>query len=280
VYRVQSLLQKAIRLLTEAGCDTPRLDAEVIFAHTLEQDRSWLYAHNNDTLPDTISQQLIQLIQRRVRREPVAYIIGQREFFGLTFKVTPDVLIPRPETELLVEQAIQLTQKTRPLIVDVGTGSGCIAISLAVQMAGALVIATDVSSKALVVAQRNARRHSVETRIHFKHSDLLSGLEGPVDLLVSNPPYISATEMNTLAPEVALYEPSAALTDASTGLSIIEKLLGGVSAIIGQDGLLLVEFGANQGQQVLQLAQTICPQACFEIKPDLAGLDRLLIGRF
>lgn len=278
--RVVRLLHRAIARLLETGCPTPRLDAEVIFAHTLNQNRSWLYAHSDDIVSEDAHRQFEHLIERRAQREPVAYITGQREFFGLTFTVTPAVLIPRPETELLVEQTLHLAGKTDPLIVDVGTGSGCIALSLAIHLPQARLIATDISYRALTVAQNNARRHDVSKRVDLVQADLLAPLKGPVDILVSNPPYISTQEIAQLAPEIVHYEPRTALTDAGAGLSIIERLIIHAPVFLKPGGLLLLEIGANQGKQVLHLAKTLCPQAQIMLKQDLAGRDRLLVVRF
>lgn len=280
MYQVKALLQQAIIALSEAGCDAPRLDAEVIFAYVLQQDRSWLYAHSDEAIAQVVAEAFERCIQRRAKREPVAYITGRREFFGLTFEVTPHVLIPRPETELLVEETLQLLKQEKPLIADVGTGSGCIAVSLALHLPGATIIATDVSVDALAVARRNAIRHGVAKRIYFIQDDLLASLNRPIDVLVSNPPYISAGELKTLAPEVRHYEPQFALTDGGSGLSIIERLLATAATVVKPGGFLLLELGAGQGVQVLSLARARCLKAGFEIKQDLAGRDRMLVGSF
>lgn len=280
MYQLKALLRQAILTLTQAGCDTPRLDAEVIFAHLLNQERSWLYAHGDGLLSEATAQALAAAIQRRARREPVAYITGRREFFGLIFEVTPEVLIPRSETELLVERALSLLGAGPALVVDVGTGSGCIAISLAVHRPLARIVAMDISAGALNVARRNVRRHGVLERLRFIQADSLAGLKGPFDLLVSNPPYISAHEIESLMPEVAHYEPRLALTDGDTGLSIVERILAQAPTLLKPGGALLLEFGAAQGVAVLDLAGANCPGAIFKIERDLAGRDRLLVGRF
>lgn len=286
MYQIGFLLKQAIGRLTQAGCDTPRLDAEVILAHLLSQDRGWLYAHNRTLISEHEAQQLERLIQRRMAREPVAYITGRREFFGLIFEVSPAVLIPRPETELLVEEALALAPARQVAIADIGTGSGCIAISLARHLPQAIITAIDISLDALTIARRNADQHHVADRIRFRHGDLLAPLTTAVDILVANPPYVSAGDYETLAPEVRRYEPRLALVDqttgpeAGTGLSIIHHLLSGASKVIYPGGYLLMEIGADQGQQVLDLAAALCPQARFEIRPDLAGRDRLLLGNF
>jgi release factor glutamine methyltransferase len=214
-----------------------------------------------------------------MRQEPVAYITGEREFFGLPFYVTPQVLIPRPETELLVELALELI-KPESLVVDLGAGSGCLAVSLAVHAPTVRVIATDISAGALAVARQNILRHAVAERITLVQADLLVGIKGPVDLLVSNPPYISEEEMHTLSAGVRNFEPPLALTDQSTGLRVIERILKSASTRIKSGGVLLIEFGAFQGQQALTLARAYSSQADFQIKKDLAGRDRVLVGYF
>ena len=285
-YPLKDLLENAIARLRAAGCDTPRLDAEVIFAYVLARDRAWLYAHNRQSISTHHAQQVEQLIQRRVAREPVAYLTGRRYFFGLTFEVSPAVLIPRPETELLVEEVLGLASDGPLAIADIGTGSGCIAVSLARRLPQADIIATDISSEALSIARQNAVHHRVAERIQFRQGDLLSPLTIPVNILVSNPPYVSALDYETLAPEVKQYEPRLALvgqtpeSGVETGLSHIQRLLSGAGEAIRPGGYLLIEIGADQGHPVLTLATTICPQARFEIKQDLAGCDRVLLGQF
>jgi release factor glutamine methyltransferase len=281
--QVRELLNEAIRQLNTAGVETPRLDAEVIFSHVLDQDRSWLYAHSHDIMSIELRDRLTPLIQRRAAREPVAYILGQREFFGLTFEVTPAVLIPRPETELLVEEALRLVRNQTAaklgFIVDVGTGSGCIVVTLAVHLPQAQFVAVDLSAEALIVARRNAQRHGVLDRIQFVQGDLLAGIGGPLPLIVSNPPYIAENELPALAPEIIDYEPLLALTDHSTGLSVIERLLLAAVDRLGSEGALLIELGAGQGSGVLDMAQSLWPTVSLQILKDLAGHDRLLVGQ-
>ena len=280
--QVRDLLNEAIHQLNSAGVDTPRLDAEVIFSYMLDQDRSWLYAHSHDIMSTELRERYAQLIQRRVEREPVAYITGQREFFGLTFEVTPAVLIPRPETELLVEEALRLvrsqTGSRQGLITDVGTGSGCIAVTLAVHLPQTQFLAVDLSAEALAVARRNAQRHGVLERIQFVQGDLLAGINGPFQLIISNPPYIAEDELPTLAPEIINYEPHLALTDHRTGLTVIERLLRAAFDRVHPKAGLLIELGTGQGQPVLDLAQSLWPTARLKILKDLAGHDRLLVG--
>ncbi len=281
---VQNILSIAVPRLAAAGCDTPRLDAELLLAHALDSDRTWLY-----TRPEAIlsKEQLVAfeaLLQRRERREPVAYLTGHREFYGLDFQVNSNVLIPRPETELLVETAIQLLgaiSRPSPLaplaIADIGTGSGCIAIALAKNIPHVQLFAVDVSGKALQVAQQNAKQNGVSECIVFLQGSLLTPLTEPVDMIVSNPPYVSKPELNVIMPEVKQYEPALALDGGEDGLDIIEELLSQSGPKLKANGCLLVEFGASQGEAIKKLGQKYFPKSRVEIKQDLAGLDRLLV---
>jgi release factor glutamine methyltransferase len=290
------LLESATRRLAEAGCDMPRLDAEVLLAHTLGRDRTWLYAH----LPEPLSQpdraSFERLLGRRAEREPVAYLAGHKEFFALDFRVNRHVLIPRPETELLVETAIRLVNENRGTtdvepsaafdkakltIADVGTGSGCIAVALARHLTGVAVVAIDCSLEALELARQNAAGHEVTARISFLSGHLLQPLTQAVDLIVSNPPYLGQTELAdpALAPEVSRFEPRLALDGGPDGLDIIRQLLAQAQEKIKPGGSILVEIGAAQGQAVTRLARTHFPRAMIRIEKDLAGLDRLLLIR-
>lgn len=304
---VRQLLASATQRLTAAGCDTPRLDAEILLAHLLDRDRSWLYLQPDAAL--TLEQQsgYLDLIARREQRQPVAYLTGYKEFFGLDFLVTPQTLIPRPETELLIETALtfvhsyhltmsnkQLTNPTlhpvdlaqgKPshppfIIVDVGTGSGCIAVTLAKLLPLVQLIATDLSGEALTVARQNAEDQAVADRIKFYQTDLLAPLTEPVKMIVSNPPYLRSTDLASphTAPEVHRHEPRLALDGDEDGLKIIRRLLDQAQKLLAPGGCLLVEIGFDQGEAVKSLAQTLFPGAQIEIKKDLAGLDRLLVA--
>jgi release factor glutamine methyltransferase len=275
-------LKQATDTLAAAGCDTPRLDAEVLLAHTLDRDRAWLYAHPEQILSSYQLGTYQSLVSRRARREPVAYLTGHKEFFGLEFIVTPDVLIPRPETERLVELALQWVAATSssPIIADVGTGSGAIAVTLAVHLPHAFVVATDTSPAALVVAQRNAARHGVADRVRYVQGDLLAPLAGRYTyFIVANPPYLSQAELAAAPPEVARWEPRAALDGGPDGLSVIRHLLVMAAERLHPGAALLVEIGASQGAEVLQLARRHFPQATVEIARDDAERDRLLAVR-
>lgn len=284
----------ATHRLAAAGCDTSRLDAEVLLAHSLgNKDRTWLYVHSLASLDAHQINKFEALLQRREQREPVAYLVGHKEFFGLEFEVNPHVLIPRPETELLVETALNIrdwrleigdwrvSNLQSPIsIVDVGTGSGCIAIALAKNLPRATFFAIDASPEALQLAQRNAKRHGVADRITFLQGNLLQSLTSPVDLIVTNPPYVSHLELvaASVSPEVSQYEPRLALDGGQDGLEVIRRLLAQARAKLKPGGSLLVEIGSTQGQAVVQLGETYFPGANIQVKKDLAGWDRLLVA--
>jgi release factor glutamine methyltransferase len=277
---IATVLGTAVECLSEVGCSTPQLDAEVLLAHTLNKDRTWLYTHFTAQLQADQQEQFFELVARRKQREPVAYIIGRKEFFGLEFLVNSATLIPRPETELLVETALQLTSPDdRLAIADIGTGSGCIAIALAKYLPRAALFAVDLSAEALQVARQNAGRHQVSDRLTFLLGNLLEPLPTPVDLIVSNPPYVSQVDLKTpsTSPEVQQYEPRLALDGGDDGLALIRQLLAQAKKKLEPKGKLLVEIGSRQGMAVRQLAESCFPQADLQIRKDLAGLDRLLV---
>ena len=281
-----SLLEQTIPCLTAAGCDNPRLDAELLLAHSLNKARSWLYLYP-DHSPEAIQiETFLSAIARREQREPLAYITGHKEFFSLDFLVNKHVLIPRPETELLIETALlktneilNKTEHNKLTIVDVGTGSGCIAVSLAKNLPEALIFAVDISAQALSVAQYNAAQQQVSPQIIFLQADLLSTAPESVDMIVSNPPYISQADLVQTMPEVQAYEPTLALDGGMDGLQVIHPLLAQAKKKLRPGGYLLIEIGFDQGSEVLSLAKTYFPQAHSLIKKDLAALDRLLVLR-
>ena len=271
-------LAQAIATLSNAGVDSPRLDAELLLAHTLEINRAAVLAHPGRRLTPKELTRYRYLVDRRAAREPLAYILGQREFFGLDLKVDPRVLIPRPETELLVEEALRLAgEKPAPRLADVGAGSGAIAVSLAVHLAVATVYALDDSAEALAVTAENARRHGVAGRIHCLHGHLLAPLPEPVDLITANLPYVATQEWEELAPEIHDYEPRAALDGGADGLALIRGLLAVAAPHLRPQGAILLEIGAGQGPPVLALARQHLAGAEIELHQDYAGLDRLVI---
>ncbi len=278
---VSQILSHATQTLIAAGCDTPRLDVEVLLAHVLSRERAWLYAHPGHRPSSTQLTAFHSLVCRRAAREPVAYLVGCREFYGLDFTVGPHVLVPRPETERLIEVALQWAMNLSPLriIADVGTGSGAIAVTLATKLPQIHVIATDTSASALVVARHNASCHGTADRVHFVQGSLLAPLNGTFDLIASNPPYLSHAELASAPPEVARWEPRAALDGGRDGLAIIRLLLRGASKRLHPGGALLIEIGAGQGTDVLRLAGRYFPQATAEIIKDHAARDRILFVR-
>jgi release factor glutamine methyltransferase len=246
------------------------IDADVLARHVLGWDRATLLARGRDTASPEFIRRFDAAIERRAAHEPVALITGVREFWGLEFEVTRDVLIPRPETELIVEAALGLVNK--PLrIADVGTGSGCLAVSLATEFPRANVVASDSSDAALRVARRNAVRHAVESRITFARAHLLEALPGPFDLIVSNPPYVPDGE--PLPRDVADYEPPSALFAGPDGLDVLRALIPGAIALLAERGAFIVEFGFGQAEGVKALAREAgWPHV--ELRRDLQGIQR------
>lgn len=275
-------LADARQALTEVDIrpDEASLSAEVLARHVLGWDRAAVLAHGQDQLPPDFEGRYAPLLARRVAREPVAYIIGYREFWGLEFEVTPDVLIPRPETEILVEEAIVWARSHANCrrIIDVGTGSGCVGIALALEVLGAEIIATDSSAAALAVARRNALRHKVDSRITFVQTDLLEDVEDTAELIVSNPPYVQSSDAEGLQPEVAIYEPAAALYGGDDGLDVVRRLFATAFAHITDDGYLVVEFGFGQDDQVLEVARQAGWRVA-RVRNDLQGIPRVVVLR-
>jgi release factor glutamine methyltransferase len=280
-------LRQAVHRLRSEGVDSPRLDAELLLAHALNTNRAAVLARPERPLTPKELTSFRELVRRRAAREPLAYIVGHREFFGLMFRVDPRVLIPRPETELLVERALQAGRVgTEPVrIADVGTGSGAVSVTLAVHLPEAIVYALDDSAGALAVTADNARRHGVAERVCCLQGDLLAPLTEPVDIITANLPYVSTDEWDSLAPEIREYEPRSALDGGADGLDAIRRLL----ATAGQHlrpskgevrdagAVVLLEIGASQGAAVTELARQHFERASVELCPDYAGLDRVLV---
>lgn len=275
-------LAEARLTLIQAGiaAEEAALDAEVLARHVLDCDRATLLTRARDPLPSAFTRLFQGLVSRRARREPLAYIVGHREFWGLEFDVTPAVLIPRPETELIVEEALASLPRRDLVrhIVDVGTGSGCLAVTLAVEFPAARITATDTSRDALAVAYRNAERHNVFGRITFTQADVLENISGLADLIVSNPPYVPAGDAATLQPEVRDYEPTEALYGGPDGLDVIRKLLAGASPALASGGWLIIEFGFGQEAGVRDAAQR-AGWTVVRIRSDLQGIPRVAVLR-
>ena len=275
-------IQSTRLALRKAGIDEAPLEAEVLVRHVTGIDRAALYADPDRTITDAESRQLAALLARRLQREPLPYIMGHWEFYGLDYIVNNSVLIPRPETETLVEEALitalPMAQGNQPItIVDVGTGSGCVALTLAKHLPQASVVATDVSPDALAVARQNIERHNGQSQVRLVECDLISGVEGPIDIIVSNPPYIPDGDIPTLQPEVANYEPRVALGGGDDGLSIIRRLLDHSSKLLSPNGAVILEFNPPQADALVSMALSIWPNAKPRVVKDLAGLDRVLV---
>jgi len=279
--RLQAVLQQAIQALQNAEVDEARLNAELLLAYTLGLDRAAILAQPDRQLTPKELTRFRDLAARRVAREPLPYITGHREFFGLDFVVDARVLIPRPETELLVEHALRIARPLPRLleIADVGAGSGAIAVTLAVHLPHATVYALDASAGALAVTAENARRHNVAGRVHCGQGDLLAPLAAPVDLIAANLPYVTTGEWTDLLPEIRDNEPRAALDGGPDGLDAIRRLLATAVPHLRPGGVLLLEIGASQGSAVTSLARRCFPAADLQLHRDYAGLDRLVIVR-
>jgi release factor glutamine methyltransferase len=242
-------------------------------AHVLERSRTALLAHPEHPLTPTQLSDYQTLVRRRASNYPLPYLTGRIEFYGLEFEVTPEVLIPRPETETLVDLALARRPAT---VVDVGTGSGCVAISLAVHLPETTVCAIEISPAALVVARRNVERHNVADRVQLMVGDVLNPRPSPADLIVSNPPYVLTGECGSLPASVRDHEPRRALDGGPNGLTVVQQLLAQAPAVLRPGGGLLIEIGADQGEAAISLARTFFPQAAVRVHADLAGRDRVL----
>lgn len=292
---MRDALRVATERLVEAGIPTPRLDAEVLLAHVLGTRREHLYAHPERRLDAGEYAAYQAALERRLTRLPVAYITGRKEFMSLEFLVDENVLIPRPETETLVEAVIERLRgheaeardggggRAPVIVADVGTGSGAIAVSIAWFVRHASLIAVDISPGALRVARENARRHGVEDRIKFLEGDLLSplagrGLEGRIYAVVSNPPYLSRRMMASLPPEVAK-EPRVALAGGEAGLDFAQAILDGARAYLAADGFVALEVGHDQAETVRRLAVDEFGYGGVDVIRDYAGVERVVIAR-
>lgn len=275
---LRDILNRAEALLSAQAADSPRLSAELLLARVLGIDRLGLFRDPGRSLSEAQDAAFQALIERRAQGCPVAYLLGEKEFFGLPFRVCPDVLVPRPETEHIVEEVLRRLPKHAPLrFADLGTGSGILAVTLATLFPQARGLAVDVSRAALAVARDNALAHGVAERLVFVRGDCCRPLlrDAGLDCLVSNPPYVSEAELASASREVRDFEPSLALCGGADGLSCIRALLPLAAKALRPGGLLLVEIGAGQGPMVLALARGagLCGA---EILKDLAGLDRVL----
>lgn len=249
----------------------------------------WLTRSHEAAAP-AFADRFLPLIDRRAGREPVAYLTGEREFYGRPFTVTRDVLIPRPETELVVDEALRCLgvvasgfSRTDPvrsaLIADIGTGSGCLAVTLALECPSAQVVATDLSRNALEVAEDNARRLDAVDRITFRHGSYLAGAAGPIDLIVANPPYVAGRDRDSLPRDVADYEPAQALFGGVDGLAVIRELLPATAAALAPDGWLVMEIGQGQVEAVRELIERTDGLTFVRVRTDLQQIPRVMVAR-
>jgi len=278
-------LRAASKRLAAADVDSPRLAAEALLSHTLDLSRAHLLAHLEQPLSLSHFADYQTLVDRCESGEPLAYVLGHREFYGLDFVVDSRVLIPRPETELLIETAIAIaharsgTLDREYRIADIGTGSGAIAVTLAAHLPQASIIAIDISPEAIEVACENARRHAVADRIEFKVGDLLTPIDAPVDVVAANLPYVRNAEWAYLSRSIRHYEPEVAFNGGSDGLGLVSQLLDAAPHALRPGGSILMEIGASHGDAAIELARDAFPAADIQVKTDVAGLDRLLVVR-
>ncbi len=278
-------LLAATRRLREAGSESAQLDSAVLLSYVLGVNKAWLYAHPTRPLSEIEIARFQDLVQRRMCAEPVAYLVGFKSFYGLDITVDRRVLIPRPETELLVELVLAHARRMQqdgqqPRLADVGTGSGAIAVALAVNGPGLTVYATDVSDDALAVAGQNVWRYGVGEQVQLLPGHLIQPLPEPVDVVVANLPYIATAELRRLAPQVRDFEPVLALDGGPDGLRVIAALLEMIAGPSGRaklrpDAVVFLEIGADQGEAVRDLVMGALPGAEVEIRVDYSGLDRV-----
>jgi release factor glutamine methyltransferase len=287
VWTVGRLLSWTTDFLRQRGAESPRLDAEVLLAHALGCPRIQLYTTFDDQPPEAVRQKFRELVRQRAQGMPVAYLVGRREFYSLSFRVTPDVLIPRPETEFLLIKLLDLAKQQAaksdgPLhIADVGTGSGILAVCAARNIAHSSVTAIDISPAALAVARENAKEHGVGERIEFVESDLFARLPADrrFDFIISNPPYVKSSEMDQLMVDVRKFEPRIALEAGEQGTEVIERLIPQAAERIVPGGWLLIEIGPAVEADVRRL---VAGQGQFELSPtikDLAAHARVIQAR-
>jgi release factor glutamine methyltransferase len=282
---VLSLIKKSTAFFEEKGIDEAKRSAEYLLAHAMGQKRLQLYLRFDQPVAEDELARFRELVRRRLKNEPVQYLVGTTEFYGLEFAVSPAVLIPRPETEHLVEAVIDRVRDERlprtARILDIGTGSGIIAVTLAAQLADARITATDISDAALDVARGNAGRNKVDDRVSLLSHDILSpqlnGVGGPFDAVVSNPPYIGKDDIATLQPEVRAYEPMEALTDGGDGLAFYRRIAALLPQLLVPGGLLAVEIGFGQALDVRAIFEAAGLRDV-EIIKDYSGIERVLLG--
>lgn len=277
---IQNRVAEARQQLRDAGirADEADLGARLLAQHVLGWTTEQFFTDRAEAEPPYFAARFDSLVGRRAAREPLAYIVGMREFWNLEFEVNPAVLIPRPETELIVEAALELVSRTAiATIADVGTGSGCLAIALACERPDSRIIASDISREALDVARRNAVRHGVADRVEFVHGDLLDPITRICDLIVANPPYVVERARPALGPEVRDHEPGVALFGGNDGLRLLARLIQGAPAHLRSGGYLAFEFGLGQDDEIEQMLADASALTTVEFRRDLQGIARTAI---
>jgi len=274
-------LQSATQTLLRARIDDAFVEARLLLGHILGMSRTQLYTEPERVLTSAETRHLWHLVQRRLDHEPTAYILGHYEFYGIDFCIDCHTFIPRPETELLVEKAVELAHRiSHPgkqiTIADIGTGCGTIAISLASALPKAKIYATDISTSALRVAGMNCRRHGVNSQVELLQGNLLEPLPQPVDMIVANLPYIKDCEFKDLSPEIRNFEPTIALAGGEDGLDKIQQILEQMPGKLNDEACFLLEIGQGQGEMVTSLIKSYSPQASIELIPDLGGIERVV----
>jgi release factor glutamine methyltransferase len=280
--KIREFINRIARDLEAGGCASPRLDEEVLLAHCLGKDRLYLFTNADRRLPETDVQRFLQLASRRRQGEPVAYIIGRKEFWSGVFEVNRRVLIPRPETEILVEECLKVhaaANSGHARILELGTGSGAIGVTLAAELKDVFVAATDISPEAVAVARRNARRCGVENRMAFLAGNLFAPLSGKFDMIVSNPPYISEREYEDLPADVKLYEPSLALKAGPDGMDFHREIILQSDGHLKAGGWLMLEIGSGQKEETEALFRQAGLFDEIRFRRDYAGWYRVAAAR-
>ncbi len=279
---IRDCLVQGTAALAEAGSASPRLDAEVLLGHVLQWERSRLFLHPHRELTAEEAEQYRRLLARRREGEPVAYITGEKEFWSIPLQVDPRVLIPRPDTEILVEEVLTLLPspgERTPRLLEIGVGSGAVSIALAADRKDVRLIATDVSAAAVALARSNAVRAGVSGRIAFLVCSLFAGLDGLFDGIVSNPPYIADGEFADLPPEVRCYEPPGALRGGPDGIAFHREIIGGAERLLRPGGFLALEIGSGQRCILEELLRRSAAYDSVSFRRDYAGCDRVLRAR-
>jgi release factor glutamine methyltransferase len=277
---IADILTDAASVLAEAGVAEPRREASSLLAFVLGKDRTFIIAHPEYVPTAEEERRFADAVARRERREPLQYITGRQEFYGLDFIVTPDVLIPRPETEMVVEHAVELLSNKDPRFCEVGVGSGCISVSILKQLPSSTAVGLDISEAAIAVARRNSQMHAVDGRLELRESDVFSVLtDEKFDLIASNPPYIPLREFESVQAEVRDFEPRVALTDDADGLSIIRRIVNGSPKFLRPGGWLLMEIGFQEADDVRELLSQ-GPWVNTRIADDLQGIPRCVITEY